>query len=146
MMVVLFAVLGVLMALVLVTGARRAVRAVREPRVWPGTASENHWDASLRALAYASPGFAYLPPISDPRLFSDQELCQAWCASYETVRAARSARELACSAQERRAYLDELERRHPLAVGVWLVSAATGGGDPMPYLSQGFDDLRQEDR
>lgn len=145
MMVVLFGVLGVVMVLVLVTGARRAVRAVREPRVWPGAGSQNHWDAALRALAYASPGFAYLPPVSDLRLLSDQELCRAWCASYEEVRAARSARELACSAQERRAYLDELERRHPLAVGVWLVSA-TGGGDPMPYLSQGFDDLRQEDR
>jgi hypothetical protein len=97
-------------------------------------------------LACASPEYAYYPPAPDPRLLSDEELCQAWCSSFQVVRTATSPRRLEVVAQERRSYLDELQRRHPLAVEAWLAGPATADGSPMPYLHRGFGDLHQEDR
>lgn len=145
-MTLLLSVVGVFVVFVLVTGARRTFPAVWERRVWPAAMSRYQWGAAFRALAYASPGFAYYQGVSDLRLLSDDELCQTWCDSYETVRTARSAHQLELAVDARSSYLDELERRHPLAVEAWLASAATAGGDPIPYLGQGLDDLRQEDR
>lgn len=126
--------------------AVRAVRAVRARRGGRAARSLDRWDAALRALACASPEYAYFPPVPDPRQVTDAELCQAWCASYEVVRTATSARRRKVVAQERRSYLDELERRHPRAIEAWLAGPATADGDPLPYLRRGFGDLHQEDR
>jgi hypothetical protein len=62
------------------------------------------------------------------------------------VSTATSARRRKVVAQERRSYLDELERRHPRAIEAWLAGPATADGDPLPYLRRGFGDLHQEDR
>jgi hypothetical protein len=146
-MTVLLGVVGVAVVLVVAISARRrALRSVRGPSGWRAAPSRERWDAALRALACASPELAYSPQVLDLRLLSDEELCQAWCASYEVVITARSARGLRLAAGERRSYLDELERRHPRAVEVWLAGATTAGSDPTPYLRRGFDDLHQEDR
>ena len=144
-MIVLLAA-GAVVVLVSVISVRRTVRAVREQRGTHSAPSSERWDAALRALASASPEYAYFPMAPNPRLLTDDELCQAWCASFEVVRAAPSARRLAVISQERRSYLDELERRHPRAVEAWLASDPIAGVDPTPYLRRGFDDMHPEDR
>ena len=144
-MIVLLAA-GAIVVLVSVISVRRTVRAVRERRGTRSAPSSERWDAALRALASASPEYAYLPPVPTPRLLTDDELCQAWCASFEMVRAAPSARRLTVVSQERRSYLDELERRYPRAVEAWLASDPLADVDPTPYLRRGLDDMHQEDR
>jgi hypothetical protein len=145
-MTVLLGAGGAVVVLAVLLSIRWAVRAVREWRGRRFVVSSESWDAALRALACASPEYAYYSPVPDPRLLTDEELCQAWCASCEVARTAASPRRLRVVAQERRSYLDELQRRHPLAVEAWLAGPATADGDPMPYLRRGFGDLHQEDR
>lgn len=144
-MIVLLAA-GAVVVLVSVISVRRTVRAVRERRGTRSASSSERWDAALRALASASPEYAHLPPVPTPRLLTDDELCQAWCASFEMVRAAPSARRLTVVSRERRSYLDELERRYPRAVEAWLASDPLADVDPTPYLRRGLDDMHQEDR
>jgi hypothetical protein len=145
-MTVLLSAVAAVVVLALAISARPAIRAVRERRTKRAGSSSERWDAALRALASASPEYAYYPPVPDPRQLTDEDLCRAWCASYEVVSTATSARRLKVVAQERRSYLDELQRRHPQAVEAWLAGPATADGDPMPYLRRGFGDLHQEDR
>lgn len=146
---------AVIVVLVSVINVRRTIRVIRASRASRANnerggrraaPSHDRWDAALRALACASPEYAYLPPVADPRLLSDEELCHAWCTSFAAVSTAASARRLKVVSQERRSYLDELERRHPRAVEAWLAGPATANGNPMPYLRRGFGDLHQEDR
>jgi hypothetical protein len=145
-MTVLLGAGGAVVVLVVLVSVRWALRAVRERRGGRFVVSSERWDAALRALACASPEYAYYPPVANPRLLTDEELCQAWCASCQVARTVTSPRRLKVVAQERRSYLDELQRRHPLAVEAWLAGPATADGDPMPYLRRGFGDLHQEDR
>lgn len=146
-MMLLFGAVAIVAVLVVVATARLAARKIRRSPGSPAAPSQAQWDAALRALAYASPGFVYLQPlVDDVRMLSDEQLCQAWCASYKPVTTAKSARQLRIAAEERRSYLDELDRRYPLAVSTWLASVPIASADPFPYLTHGFDDQRQEDR
>lgn len=125
-------------AVVLWVGALLALRTAGERPVTGET--DRQWNTALRNMAFAAPGFAYVQPLGDVRLLSDEELCQAWRTSYAAVSTARSARQLRVAAEDRRSYLEELERRYPLSVSVWLSGNATAEGDPLPFINQGFDD------
>jgi hypothetical protein len=137
---------AVLAVLVLGRLTCRARRAARKRRRWFEPPSQTQWDAALRALAYAGPGYPYSFPVLDQHVVSDEELCQAWCSSCRKVRAAGTARELRLAVEERRACLDELERRHPRAVAAWLVEGAAADEDPLPYLSRWSEDHHEQDQ
>ena len=88
-MTVLLGAGGAVVVLAVLLSIRWAVRAVREWRGRRFVVSSERWDAALRALACASPEYAYYSPVPDPRLLNDEELCQAWCARSTFVRNAR---------------------------------------------------------
>lgn len=65
--------------------------------------------------------------------WSDHALCWAWRTSY--VRMQRGSRHhMMWIAIERRAYLDELERRNPTAFDAWRTSGARAPSDPSRYF------------
>lgn len=53
---------------------------------------------------------------------SDRELCHLWRASYWQLQEATSAERRGRVVSLRQAYLDEMERRNPAALGRWLAS------------------------
>jgi hypothetical protein len=66
--------------------------------------------------------------------WTDEELCWAWRCSFSRVQRAGDAAELARAAQERRSYLDEIERRDPHGFTTWMRDGARAGSDPRRYL------------
>lgn len=89
-------------------------------------------DTAVWALACSNPGPVPFPPARD-RQRTDEELCRAWCATYEALRASPSRRTCLALVEERRAILDELARRNSAAFSAWLVEAAPGD-NPWPYM------------
>jgi hypothetical protein len=112
-----------------VSAVRRWVRTVPSP-------SEGQLDTVVRALAYSNPGFVPFQPRPELQPATDEQLCEAWCDSYRALGATASRRRFLRIVEERRGYLDELERRHPAAFTAWLASGATPAGNPLPHLSQ----------
>jgi hypothetical protein len=90
-------------------------------------------DAFVWALAFANPDPS-MGTTLESRPSTDEELCRAWCTTYQALQASTSRRQRLALVQERRAILDELARRNPLAFVAWLVEA-TPGDSPWPYLS-----------
>ena len=66
---------------------------------------------------------------------TDEQLCQAWRASYAALQRQSSAARAATAVAERQRYLDELERRNADGFAAWLASGAHSPGDPLPYLT-----------
>jgi hypothetical protein len=66
--------------------------------------------------------------------WTDEELCWAWRCSFSRVQRAGNAAEVARVAQERRSYLDEIERRDPHGFTTWMRDGARAGSDPRRYL------------
>ena len=66
---------------------------------------------------------------------SDHELCRAWLATSRALRRSPSAGQRLRLAQRRQSYLDELDRRNPIALRAWLDSrGARPDGDPGRFL------------
>jgi hypothetical protein len=79
--------------------------------------------------------------VAEPRIetMSDLELCRAWRASFAALVAAVEPEAKSDVVRLRQSYLDELERRHPHAVGAWLASHPRPGGGPEKFLARRDD-------
>jgi hypothetical protein len=94
-----------------------------------------------RAEQPATPEAAAAQPtvVVDLTDLSDEELCLAWRRSYiELQSCTTDLRRLEVVAQ-RRAYLDELERRAPDAFVEWLESGPRAAGDPAKFFNHRTD-------
>jgi hypothetical protein len=65
---------------------------------------------------------------------TDEELCLAWRRSFTQLRWATGPERRQVMADVRRAYLDELERRHPDEFAAWIGSARAAG-DPTKFFN-----------
>lgn len=65
---------------------------------------------------------------------SDVELCRAWRASYSALLSTHTPGGRAELVHVRQAFLDELDRRHPLGLRAWLDSGARAAGNPTPFI------------
>jgi hypothetical protein len=74
------------------------------------------------------------PPYAAPASLSDDALCLAWRASFSALQRASSPAQRMWVVEQRRAYLDELERRNARGVAAWLASGARAAGDPSRFV------------
>ena len=80
------------------------------------------------------------PPAEPPTpvtTLTDEQLCQAWRASFRTLEQLFGTSDTAQQAQlisRRQQYLDELEHRNPHGFARWLASGARPAGDPSRFL------------
>ncbi|WP_131293622.1 hypothetical protein [Kribbella sindirgiensis] len=65
---------------------------------------------------------------------SDEELCLAWRRSFSQLERVTGPDRRQAMADVRRAYLDELERRHPDSFAVWLASNPRAAGNPARFF------------
>ncbi|MEV6267356.1 hypothetical protein AB0L64_09325 [Kribbella sp. NPDC051936] len=65
---------------------------------------------------------------------SNEALCLAWRASYSALRRTESPAQRLRVVEERRAYLDEIERRNALGMAAWLASGPRAAGDPSRFV------------
>ncbi|MET9268214.1 hypothetical protein [Kribbella sp. NPDC003557] len=70
---------------------------------------------------------------------SDEELCLAWRRSFNQLQRAMSADRRQAMVDVRRAYLDELERRHPDSFATWLASNPRAAGNPARFFTHRAD-------
>jgi hypothetical protein len=78
-------------------------------------------------------------PTSPPEYMSDADLCRAWRRSYALLKRSGSVNARLMVVQQRQRYLDELERRNPWGLSVWLCSGARAASDPSRYIRQRAD-------
>ena len=91
-------------------------------------------DALARPFAYASPEYVPFQPRSELGELTDEQLCHGWRASYVALQQRSSTVQVIAIVEERRKYLDELERRNANGFAAWLASGARAAGNPLPYL------------
>ena len=65
---------------------------------------------------------------------ADDALCLAWRASFSALRRAESPAQRLSIIEERRAYLDEIERRNAGGLAAWLASGPRAAGDPSRFV------------
>ncbi|GAA1553470.1 hypothetical protein GCM10009789_03710 [Kribbella sancticallisti] len=86
----------------------------------------------------SAPPPAEADPLAQPRVapaaLSDDALCLAWRASYSALQRADSPAQRLSIIEERRAYLDEIERRNAQGMAAWLASGARAAGDPSRFV------------
>ncbi|WP_410790170.1 hypothetical protein [Kribbella sp. C-35] len=70
---------------------------------------------------------------------SDEELCLAWRRSFNQLQRAMGPDRRQAMADVRRAYLDELERRHPDSFADWLASNPRAAGNPARFFTHRAD-------
>ncbi|MFF0344642.1 hypothetical protein [Kribbella sp. NPDC004875] len=70
---------------------------------------------------------------------SDEELCLAWRRSFTQLQRALAPDRRQAMVDVRRAYLDELERRHPDSFASWLASNPRAAGDPARFFTHRAD-------
>src|SRR3954469_9893464 len=87
---------------------------------------------SLRRLV----SLAEMPDADGVPTLDDDALCQAWRRSYVRLEASRGADSRLDVVRLRQLYLDELVRRHPAEVRLWLASGARAAGNPLPFLER----------
>jgi hypothetical protein len=73
-------------------------------------------------------------PSVAPSSLDDNELCLAWRTSFSALQRATSPAQRLRMVEDRRAYLDELERRNPRGMAAWLASGARAAGDPSRFV------------
>jgi hypothetical protein len=69
-----------------------------------------------------------------PDALSDEALCVAWRASFSALQRASSPTQRLRVVDERRAYLDEIERRTAHGMAAWLASGPRAAGDPSRFV------------
>jgi hypothetical protein len=86
---------------------------------------------------------AGIPPVESdglpaPRVvlssLTDDALCLAWRVSFSALRRAESQAQRLSIIEERRAYLDEIERRNAAGLAAWLASGPRAAGDPSRFV------------
>ncbi|MFG1621815.1 hypothetical protein [Kribbella sp. NPDC049227] len=73
-------------------------------------------------------------PHVAPDALSDEALCRAWRASFSALQRAGSPTQRLRIVDERRAYLDEIERRTAHGMAAWLASGPRAAGDPSRFV------------
>ncbi|MFG1912541.1 hypothetical protein [Kribbella sp. NPDC048928] len=73
------------------------------------------------------------PPAALSSL-SDDALCLAWRTSFSALQRAQSAAQRLTVIEERRAYLDEIERRNAHGLAAWLASGPRAAGNPSRFV------------
>lgn len=77
-------------------------------------------------------------PKSPPRialeLLDERALCLAWRVSFSALQRAGTAEQRLRIVDERRAYLDEIERRTASGLVAWLASGPRAAGDPSRFV------------
>jgi hypothetical protein len=73
-------------------------------------------------------------PLVAPGVLSDEALCVAWRASFSALQRASSPTQRLRIVDERRAYLDEIERRTARGMAAWLASGPRAAGDPSRFV------------
>jgi hypothetical protein len=68
------------------------------------------------------------------RELSNQELCHEWRRTFIHLQYASNPDELMRVVSIRQSFLDEIERRRPLALHAWLASGARAAGGPDRFL------------
>ena len=81
----------------------------------------------------AQPDRETKPPVA-PGDLTDQALCLAWRASFSALQKAGSPKERLRIVDQRRAYLDEIERRTTHGMAAWLASGPRAAGDPSRFV------------
>ena len=97
----------------------------------PGPASNRAPDFDPGART--EPQNAHFPMLK-PESRSDADLCREWRRSYGMLQRSGSVSAQLLVVQQRQRYLDELERRNPSGLSVWLSSGARAAGDPSRYF------------
>jgi hypothetical protein len=69
-----------------------------------------------------------------PDALSDEALCRAWRVSFSALQRASSPMQRLRIVDERRAYLDEIERRTAHGLAAWLASGPRAAGDPSRFV------------
>ncbi|GAA1581636.1 hypothetical protein [Kribbella karoonensis] len=87
-----------------------------------------------QAKAKHQPAARPVEDLTDLTDLSDEALCLAWRASFPGLQRAASPVDQLRVVEERRAYLDELARRHPDGVAAWLASNPRAAGDPTRFV------------
>jgi hypothetical protein len=81
----------------------------------------------------AEPEQASKPHVA-PDALSDEALCLAWRSSFSALQKASSPMQRLRIVEERREYLDEIERRTAHGMAAWLASGARAAGDPSRFV------------
>ncbi|WP_020389311.1 hypothetical protein [Kribbella catacumbae] len=98
----------------------------------PDPAERSSGSATAAILA-TEPDQASKPDIA-PDALSDDALCLAWRASFSALQRASSQAQRLRIVDERRAYLDEIERRTAHGMAAWLASGPRAAGDPSRFV------------
>ena len=124
----------------LTSSARSAWRAVHDGT---GVVLPAPEAGTTLPLAPAAAGTVDTPaPLSgeDLTALDDEGLCRAWRQSFTLLRAARSRTghqaTVGVIVEQRRQYLDEIQRRSPDGLASWLASGARASDDPLPFLRE----------
>jgi len=123
------------------------LNALRRQAVADDTADNRDVAGSLDILGPAFGGtargplmrlvsLAEMPDADGVPTLDDDALCQAWRRSYVRLEASRGADSRLDVVRLRQLYLDELVRRHPAEVRLWLASGARAAGNPLPFLER----------
>jgi hypothetical protein len=115
------------------------LQAVEEDSAWrtrerfgrDGSEPELVREGSLRALPPKE-----LPDATGVAMLDDAMLCEAWRHSFVRLEASAAADVRLELVSLRELYLDELVRRHPAEVRLWLASGARAAGNPLPFLTR----------
>jgi hypothetical protein len=101
----------------------------------PAQLDPANWSATLAAAPIAAirPEEQAKPSVA-PDALSDEALCLAWRASFSALQKAGSPTERLRIVDERRAYLDEIERRTTHGLAAWLASGPRAAGDPTRFV------------
>jgi hypothetical protein len=88
---------------------------------------------AIAAILGTDPDQAPKPHVA-PDALSDEALCVAWRASFSALQRASSPAQRLRIVDERRAYLDEIERRSARGMAAWLASGPRAAGDPTRFV------------
>jgi hypothetical protein len=124
------------LALSLLVSSPYAVKAWNRWRRSRLTPSSTRLAAMDAALAHTSPALRSAQELSEPAGLTDEQLCQAWCASYRALRDGSSGIQMMDAVAVRQCFLDEFERRNSRGLAAWLASGARAAGNPLPYLTE----------
>jgi hypothetical protein len=85
------------------------------------------------AILGTEPDQASGPQVA-PGALSEADLCLAWRASFSALQRAGSPAQRLRIVDQRRAYLDEIERRSAHGMAAWLASGPRAAGDPSRFV------------
>ena len=103
------------------------------PRRAPPDPGERSPGSALAAVSGTEPDRPAQPDVA-PTSLSDDALCRAWRASFSALQKANSPSQRLRVVEQRRAYLDEIERRNARGMAAWLASGARAAGDPTRFV------------